>query len=76
VPLAWWLDFFLQKAKFPVFKTLACADSALTAVGWFGTEKTGSHKNALLDKSRVLNSKCPKHSAKKADKNKRVVLPV
>jgi hypothetical protein len=28
-------------------------------------------KNALLDESRVLNSKCPKHYAKKVDKNKK-----
>jgi hypothetical protein len=33
-------------------------------------------QNALLDINRVFNSKCPKHSAKKVDKNQRVVLPM
>jgi hypothetical protein len=31
-------------------------------VGWPGTEKNSFLKNALLNKSRVLNSKCPDHS--------------
>ncbi len=29
-------------------------------IGWSGTEKNGLLQNVLLNKSRVLNSKCPK----------------
>jgi hypothetical protein len=32
-------------------------------VGWPGTENAGFLKTALLDKSRVLNSKCPERLA-------------
>jgi hypothetical protein len=47
----------LQKAKVLVPQLLL-----VPIIGWPGTEtKKWLLQNALLDKSRVLNSKCPKH---------------
>jgi hypothetical protein len=64
-PLAWWLEKkSLQRAKFPVSKTLACANSACTTdwMAWY-REENWRLQNALLDKSNVLNSNCLKHFA-------------
>jgi hypothetical protein len=64
-PLAWWLEkIYLQRANFPVSKTLACANSAHTTnwMAWY-REKKWRLQNALLDKSNVLNSNYLKHFA-------------
>jgi hypothetical protein len=42
-------------------------------VGWLGIEKNGFLKNTLLDKGRVLNSKCPEYLADKGVLKKIVV---
>jgi hypothetical protein len=48
----------LQRAKVLVLDSNIPIPHVLL-VGWPGTEKNWLLKNALLDKSRVLNSKCP-----------------
>ncbi len=60
-PLEWWLK-NLQNAKISWFKKkLALVPIPhVRPIGWFGTEKFGLSQNALLNVSRVLNSKCPK----------------
>jgi hypothetical protein len=55
--------------------TLASTNFARTA-GWIAWHrKKLASQNALLDGSRVLNSKCPEHFAWEGGKNKRVLLP-
>jgi hypothetical protein len=44
-------------------------------VGWPGTEKIIlALQNALLNKSRVLNSKCPEHFSGEGYENRRVLF--
>jgi hypothetical protein len=64
-PLEWWLEKNSQSLKFlgPKKNLSLVPIPHVRLVGRPGTEKIGSCKNALLDMSRVLNSKCPKHSA-------------
>jgi hypothetical protein len=52
-------------------KTLATADSAsvINLMAWY-RKKNQHSQNALLDKSRVLNSKCPKRFAGRGDLEK------
>ncbi len=65
-PAAWMVPRkkFAECKTFWFKKTLACADSARTT-GWMAWYRIfWPLQNALLNLNRVLNSKCPKHSAK------------
>ena len=57
----WWRE-DLQNAKIPWSqkKNLLVPIPHVQPIGWSGTENFGLLLNALLDVSRVLNSKCPK----------------
>ncbi len=66
-PLAWWLEkkYCTTQNSLVPKKLLLVPILHVIPVGRPGTEYIfGSCKNALLNVSRVLNSKCPKHSAK------------
>jgi hypothetical protein len=64
-PLAWWLEKKLcrtQSSWSPNFFLLTIPQEQ--PIGWPVTEKFWPSENSLLNESRVLNSKCPKRSAK------------
>ncbi len=52
----------MQSSRSPNF--LLVPTLHVQPIGWPGTEKNWPLQYALLDESRVLNSKCPKRSAK------------
>jgi hypothetical protein len=77
VLLAWWLKIkTCREQKFQSKNSCLCRFCMYNQLDGLAQKKIWPSQNALLDKNRVLTSKCPTHFAKWEDRNKRVVLPV
>jgi hypothetical protein len=59
----WWLKNNFVESKSLGPKLLLLLTLHVRLVGWPGAEKNLALQNALLNESRVFNSKCPKHFA-------------